>query len=218
MKTLTSLLLSLICFSVFAQKSDSTIIRSRNIRDWFVEHYTVQKTNKKIKNGFAEVLFNGQQIASGQYKDDLRTGLWKFYLLNGQTEQIYNYTDRKVEFETKNNTTSYQIDNVKEGDEIINPVKIGGSYAAILVMGKISNYVVDLRYKKGTYTVNYIYYLDSKGTVYQVELKITGNNYNKTKNIDLKLFKAEELEFTPSYVNKTPVNSSFIISSNLIIN
>lgn len=56
----------------FAQKSDSTTFRLTNIRERFIEHYTFLKSKKNIKNGYAEVLFNPEQMASGYYGNNER--------------------------------------------------------------------------------------------------------------------------------------------------
>ncbi|GGE68018.1 hypothetical protein EV200_108218 [Pedobacter psychrotolerans] len=218
MKTLLTALLLIFTLSAFAQKSDSTIFRSNNIRDRFLERYTVLKSNKNIKNGFAEILFNQKQIASGYYQNNERVNQWKFYFLSGEVEQIYNYSTKKVEFEFESKSTTYHLENVKEGDEIIYPVKIGGAYGAILVMNKISSPVTDLRNKSGKYQVSNSYYLDELGNVTKLEQKVVGSNYSNTKIIDRNLFRPEELACNPGYVNGKPVKSTITISHHLTIN
>ncbi|WP_316830017.1 hypothetical protein [Pedobacter aquatilis] len=218
MKSILTLLLATLASFGFAQQSDSTSMRSRNIRDGFIENYTALKADKNVKNGFAEILFLERKIASGQYKNNTRTGQWKFYLLNGEIDQIYNYTTKRVEFETKNNSSSFKIDNSNPGDEVIPPVKIGGTYAGILVMSKITARMLDFRSKKGSYEVNYIYQLDKQGVVKQIELKVSGPDYNQSQYIDLQLFKPQELDFLPAMVNKTPISSTFTINTKIISN
>ncbi|TCD10619.1 hypothetical protein EZ449_09765 [Pedobacter frigidisoli] len=218
MKTILTFILLGLGLTCYAQKSDTTTMRSRTIRDGFTEKYTVLKSNKNIKKGFAEVLFNQQQIASGQYNNNRRFNQWKFYFLNGEVEQIYNYTTKKVEYEFENKSTTYFLENLKDGDESINPVKIGGSYATAIVMSKMPNFMIDLRNKKGTYTISYIYSLDEFGNLTKLERKVVGENFSKSENIDSTLLEPEELEFNPGYVNGKPIKSSITINNTFTIN
>lgn len=218
MKNLLTALFLTFTLSAFAQKSDSTTFRSTNIKEKFSERYTVLKSNKNIKNGFAEVLFNQKQIASGYYQNNERVNQWKFYLLNGVLEQVYNYSTKKVEFEMEDKSTTYHLENAKEGDEIIRPVKIGGNFSAILIINRILYPDMDLRKRNGTYTVSYTYFLDELGKIIKLERKVVGSNFNETKSIDQNLFRPEELACNPGYVNGKPVKSTITISHHLTIN
>lgn len=218
MKTLLTAILLTFTLSAFAQKSDSTTFRTTNIHEKFIERYTVIKSNKNIKNGFAEVLFNQKQIASGYYQNNERVNQWKFYLLNGVLEQVYNYSTKKVEFEMEDKSTTYHLENAKEGDTIIRPVKIGGNFSAILIINRILYPDMNLRKRNGTYTVSYTYFLDELGKITKLERNVIGSNFNETKSIDQNLFRSEELACNPGYVNGKPVKSTITISHHLTVN
>ncbi|MCZ4222264.1 hypothetical protein [Pedobacter rhodius] len=69
MKTLASLLLSIICFSASAQKSDSTHTHYKIIRGGMIEHSTELKSKRYIKNGESEIKVGRALFAIGLYKD-----------------------------------------------------------------------------------------------------------------------------------------------------
>lgn len=95
------------------------------------EVYSVLKTDKKIRHGeYVRYGWNNKIAEKGLYESNIRVGVWEFYDFNGELEQKYNYTDRKIEIlkpsELKFDILT-QIDGVyvdKAPDEM--PIFIGG--------------------------------------------------------------------------------------------
>lgn len=95
-KYLIIFLFTLIFGIANAQKSDSTIMRSKTIAYGFYEHFTELKSKKGIKNGYAEVKEGSKIIATGSYKDDKKFGRWR-YFKKDTLQQLYNYNTNTIE-------------------------------------------------------------------------------------------------------------------------
>lgn len=217
MKTLLTLLSIFIGSFVYGQKSDSTHTHYRILRGGLIEHSTELKSKKYVKNGFSEIIANKKIIASGIYKDDLRVGRWRFFEIPDTLDQIYNYTTKKIEYNAVDSHLSYEVDSLKEGDRLIYPVKIGGSYYGMFFLIKKFSPPNELSKQKGIYKLYLIFSIDKTGQLIKYQANIISASYNKNFDISLNRFKPEDLEFTPAFLNGKQVASRLIFEAKFTV-
>jgi hypothetical protein len=217
MKTRSTLLLFFICFTATAQKSDSTRTYYRIIRGGMIEHATELRTKRYVKNGLSEIKAGKTLVATGLYKEGKRYGRWRFFKTSDTVDQIYNYTTKKVEYSLSRPDFSYEIDSLKNSDQVIYPVKIGGSYFAFFFLWKQYTPPHDLRPYKGIHKAYLIFHINEKGILTKYETKVTSSVYNKTSEIKLKNLREEDFDFMPAIVNGKPVASKIIYESKITV-
>ncbi|UKT62282.1 energy transducer TonB [Pedobacter mucosus] len=218
MKLLHSLLFILTTFNAFAQKSDSTHTHFRIIRGGLIEHSTELKSIKNVKNGISEIKSGKALLAMGMYKDGNRVGRWRFYKNADSVEQVYNYTTKKLEYNSTINNILYEIDSLKVGDTVVYPAKIGGFYTSLYFLRNKFQPSRDFRAYPGEHSVFLVFYLDENGKLTKYETETGGGNLKKLDIIDLKKMLPVDFEFVPAYVNGKPVASRLIYSGKLTVN
>ncbi|MDN3585086.1 hypothetical protein QWY86_00285 [Pedobacter aquatilis] len=217
MKTLASLLLILISFLTYAQKSDSTRTHYKIIRGGMIEHSTELKSKRYIKNGESEIKLGRNIVASGLYKNGQRYGRWRFFNGPDSVEQIYNYTTKKLEYNKKAKNITCEIDAAKVGDRIIQPAKIGGFYSSLRLLIKEFAPSKEFRAHPGVHSVFLIFYINKEGKLIKYEAETVGNNLKLSEIIPLSKFHPDELDFTPAYLNGKPASSRLIFESKLTV-
>lgn len=217
MKTLSTLLLSLTCFWVFAQKSDSTHTHYRIIRGGLIEHSTELKSKPNIKNGVSEIKSGRMIFATGIYKDGERFGRWRFFKGVDSVEQVYNYTTKKLEYNNTLANILYEIDSIKPNDKVVYPAKIGGFYSSLHYLTKKFSPSKTFRAYPGVHPVFLIFHIDENGKLTKYETQTGGGEFKKKEIIDLKALKPEDFEFVPAYLNGKPVSSRLIFKGDLTI-
>ncbi|RZJ81486.1 MAG: hypothetical protein EOO47_04045, partial [Flavobacterium sp.] len=163
-------IITLSYIKVNAQKSDSTIMRSRNVAYGFTEHFTELKTKKGIKNGYADVKEGSKIIATGRYKDDKKFGRWR-YFKKDTLQQLYNYNTKTIEYQINDEKLVYVIDSLKDGDLIVYPTKIGGTYFGFRFLGPLYIIPNQLRKTQGDYPIYFIFHLNEQGKVLDLKVK-----------------------------------------------
>ncbi|MNK69542.1 hypothetical protein D3C87_889330 [compost metagenome] len=217
MKTLLSILLSFICFSVSAQKTDSTHTHYRYVRGGFIEHSTELKSQKGIKNGIATIVSGKKKLATGMYKNNERIGRWHFFCPLDTLEQIYNYSTKKLEYNVPIEEITFEIDSLKEGDKVIYPAKIGGHLYGMSFLTDRFHIPNELKHIKGFHKLSYIFTISDSGQLTNYEVKITSPSYNKTEIIALSKLHPDDLSFVPAKVNGSAVKSKLIINGDITV-
>lgn len=217
MKTFYTLVLHLICFSAYAQKSDSTHTHFRIIRGGLIEHSTELKSIKNVKNGLSEITSGKVLLGTGMYKDGERVGRWRFFKNTDSLEQVYNYSTKKLEYNNTLPNVLYEIDSIMPGDKVIYPAKIGGFYTGLNFLTKKISPSKDFKAYPGVHPVFLIFHIDANGKLLKYEAVTGGDGYKKTKNMDLKDLKPEDFDFVPAYLNGKAVSSRLIFKGDLTI-
>ena len=210
MKTLASLLLSLLCFSAFAQKSDSTRVRKSAIGYDLIEESTELKSKPHIKNGSTEVFFHKKLVATGLYKDNERVGRWRFFSRDSLS-QIYNYNSKKVEYNALDTTINYNIDSINQGDKVIYPVKIGIMNNLYWYLASSARIPKELEQKDTDYKVVFILYISKLGKLTKILVDYRFANGNKSYELVDKTNEHKDFEFSPAIVNGKAVDSQMIL-------
>lgn len=61
-----------------------------------IENYTVLKSNKNIKHGEYFQIFKNDTIVYGQYENNIKSGIWKYYSFENELTFIYDFSTSKV--------------------------------------------------------------------------------------------------------------------------
>jgi len=216
-KKLTLLLSLFIPLFASAQKSDSTHTHFRIIRGGMIEHSTELKSKRYVKNGESEIKIGRDLLAVGLYKDDERSGRWRFFNGPDSLEQIYNYTTKKLEYNHTAKNIVYEIDSTKEGDKIIYPAKIGGYHTSLRFLIKKFSPSKEFRAYAGVHTVLLIFHIDEHGKLIKYQAETGEGELKRTEEISLSKFRPEDFDFVPAYLNGKPVASRLIFQSKLTV-
>ncbi len=193
--------------------------KTNRLTDSVSEVYHVLKTNKYVRHGLYQALFQHfQPVATGMYENDKKVGTWRFYDPKGKLMQTYDYSTRLTSFEAPEDTTSnlrYLLDkDLKPGDKATKPIKTGGRYFGYLNYLQLFNLPdaykdhpeVELNEVKTTVEL-----LISPGGRL-ADYKIHINNGAQDNVIKVKAALAEEDRmFTPATLNGEPVACRIII-------
>jgi hypothetical protein len=147
-----NLLAIIICFfcadACLAQK---VVQKRNNIIDDIDEYYQAiaDSTGKVIQSG-SYLSYRGKKtMASGQYKDGKRVGIWHYYDHEGDEMQQYDHDNNKLLFEAPQSRESnirYMIDEtINDKDKATPAVKIGGRYFGYLQYLKMIRRIHALR-------------------------------------------------------------------------
>lgn len=210
MKTLASLLLSLICFSVFAQKSDSTRIRKTAIGYNLIEESTELKSKPHVKNGSADVFLHKKLVATGLYKDNERVGRWRFFNRDS-ISQVYNYKSKKIEYNVPDTTLAYNIDSLNQGDKVSYPIKIGIMNNLYWYLASTAKVPDELKQIKGEYQVTFVISISKFGKITKQEVNYKSNNISKSYELVDQTHGYKDFEFSPAIANGNAVDSQMIL-------
>lgn len=178
------------------------------------EVYSVLKTNKSIRHGeYVRYGWNNKIAEKGLYESNIRVGLWEFYDFNGELEQKYNYTDRKIEILQPSDfkyPMQTQIDGVyidKAPDEM--PVFIGGQSRQTYIMMMSVRYPVEAKRQgtQGKVIISAIITTDGQLIGEKIEARI-GSGCDEEA---LKTIKNFPDDWIPAKFNGGPVNVKIFI-------
>jgi hypothetical protein len=204
---------SLNCFS------QETIERKNKLSDSVMERFYVLKSNKETKQGPYKAFFRHKTVvASGNYVNGNKTGVWSFYGPEGKLVETFNYDDNALTYEAPLDTGSDIVvifDGAVEKDDIgTKPIKIGGTYYGYIP------YVTAFRLPFETFDVNtsvfdaYVELLISplgRLAEYKVHLISAYYKYNHTVSLDVNLFSEADRTFIPATLNHKPIISRIVI-------
>ncbi|WP_426668111.1 hypothetical protein ACPPVU_18600 [Mucilaginibacter sp. McL0603] len=201
----------------FAQE---TIEKKNRLNDNVTEQFTVLKSNELIKNGPYEAFYKRKMpIAMGNYTQNKKTGLWRFYNPQGKLMQMYNYDRDSLKYEAPEYKNSsdfwYFIDkDVADTDKVTKPVKAGGRYYGYLPYLGLYQIPFSPYQYSTTGCVAVIELLISplgRLAAYKVRTVCDPYDFDQTINMDVKLFKEEDKQFIPATYNGEPVVSRIVI-------
>jgi len=194
--------------------------KTNRLTDSVSEVYHVLKTNKYIKHGLYQALFQHfQPVATGMYENDKKVGTWRFYDPKGKLMQTYDYSTRLARFEAPEDTTSnlrYLLDkDLKPGDKATKPIKTGGRYFGYLNYLQLFNLPeaykdhpeVELNEVKTTVEL----LISPGGRLADYKVHINNGAQDNVIKMNTNLPNEEDRMFTPATLNGEPVACRIII-------
>lgn len=116
--------------NLFAQE---TIKQKNRLTASVTEDYNVLKTDKQTKEGRYTAIYNRKTaLAFGNYTNNKKTGLWRFFETGGKLIQIFDYSQNKILYEEPIDSLNqtkiiYDFDTkFKDTDRVTKPIKLGG--------------------------------------------------------------------------------------------
>ena len=199
----------------FAQE---TMIRKHRLTDSVTERISVLKSDKSTRQGLYQAVSSKNiAVASGQFNNDKKTGIWHFFDLQGRQLQNYDYTNKKLLFEAVEDTTSnlrYFVDKLlADSDRTTKPVKAGGryfGYIPYLKLFKLPAYLMDINRYLSVAVVELLVSPGGRLADFKVHI-YSGANYEKVFNMSIDMPNDEDKVFIPATVNGEPIGCRIMI-------
>ena len=194
------------------------ITRKNKLTSSVLERYqSFIGTNKEVRQGLYQALYNKTPVASGMYTDDKRTGMWHFYSKAGTLVENYNYDTNTLTYEAVEDTTSalrYFVDApLNPGDRVTKPIKIGGRYFAYIPYLKLFKLPSDMpNTGREGYTITLELLISPLGRLadFRIHVRLGKDEDIMHANTDL-LLKDEDKQFIPATLNNQPVACRIMI-------
>lgn len=201
------------------------IVEKKNrLNDDVIEKFQVLKEHQDIRNGSYQALYRRRvPVAQGNYTNNKKTGIWRFYDPKGKLMQMYDYDSKTIRYEAKEYAQStdlgYGIDReISDTDKVTKPIKIGGRYFGYLPY--LGLYQPPFNpYEYGTYGCVAIVELLISPLGRLADFKVHTNcaliQYDQTISMHVNLFKEEDRQFIPATYNGQPIMSRILIRCTL---
>ena len=199
--------------TVFAQSR--TWVKSR-IAKTLVESHQVLSSNKKIKDGEAFIMNNGnQELARGKYKQGAKDSIWNFYSMSGNLIQVYDYTNSKLLYNITDDQTivheRVEIDTtgfIKP--KIIVSKKIGGINLGFYLLFNEKLLPLEAKQQKDDVLMEYVFSISETGKLEGFSIDYSSVFYNAENKQSINNLPADAYEFTPASINGKPVKSKLV--------
>ena len=211
---LTALLFTTCCFA------QDTVEIKRKLTGNVTEIYKALAKDVNIRQGMFKAVYKKNNIvATGMYENDKKVGLWKFYDPKGTVMQTYDYNTNRLFYEAPEDTTShlrYLADKeLKEGDKVTKPIKVGGRYYGYLHYLNLFTLPKEYAYidrNRLTATVELLISPGGRLADFKVNL-LSGISLHpfRTINMNIKLPDPADLVFIPAKLNGEPIACRIII-------
>lgn len=130
-----TILLIIMVFFVSCAVAQDSVIKKNRLTQSVIEHFLVLRSNKEIKQGLYQAIYHRRiALASGNYANNKRIGVWHFYDSYGRLVQNFNYAQNSITWEIADDSLTathirYGFDNkFTDSDRVTKPMKIGGTY------------------------------------------------------------------------------------------
>jgi hypothetical protein len=222
MKAFNFLLSAFLLLSVGTYGQD-TVKRSDYLTQLVREDFFVLKSNKKVREGPYQAIYNNVIISKGNYKEGKRVGKWFFASNKGQIVQSYDYDQHVLSIDSTDlNNLKYLIaDSIKATDVICYPVKIGGFFYGLyplLFQPGISS-MLHADFPDGI-RLNCLhkFTVSSNGDIIKHEIQVTGGGREKVYILDDSKFDLYFRQFLPASINGRKVECQVLTKTSTTLN
>jgi hypothetical protein len=200
----------------FAQ---DTIERKSRLTDSVRERFHVLKSAPDTKVGLYQAFFKRKTlIASGNYTNGKRTGLWHFYTPEGRLVENFDFDTQTFTYEgtlDEQSDLGFLFDDkIGKTDTVTRPLKIGGSYYGFipyLTIFRLPFDVTDTNTDSFEAIVELLISPGGRLADYKVHLISSYYDYNHTFSLDVNLFSEADRIFVPARLNQRPILSRVFI-------
>jgi len=191
----------------FAQ---DTLKRRNRLTDSVIEHFFVLKSNPAVRQGPYQAVFRRKTtIATGEFSNGQKIGIWSFYSPSGVLIEKFNYDTNDFLFEgslEKGSDITFKFDEkIMINDTVTRPVKIGGSYFGYIPLINVFGLPFDASEVDGDkFSVFVELLISPKGRLadYKVHINSNAYRYFQTTSFNLSLIPEEDKQFLPATLNK----------------
>ncbi|WP_114938484.1 hypothetical protein [Mucilaginibacter endophyticus] len=200
-----------------AKAGPETVIVKNRLTDSVVERFNVLKTNRGIRQGLYQALYQkNYALASGYYDNDKRTGTWHFFDNRGHLVQNFDYKTNQITYEAPEDSTSnlqYVVD-VKLSDtaRVTKPLKVGGrffGYLPYLNLFKLPPELLNLNPNVSFGMVELL--VSPLGRLASFKVHVFSGSFEKVFNMSIDVPDPADKIFIPATVNGEPVSSRVVI-------
>jgi hypothetical protein len=200
------------------QAQEVTTVKNRP-NNFYTERYQVLKSNPSVRHGLYQALFKrNTAVASGNYTNGKRTGIWHFYNEDGAIMQNFDYDSKTILFEAPEDSSSdlrYVVDSkLRDTDKTTKPFKVGGRYFGYIPFLAAFAFQYDMvDFYSNLFEVEVQLLITPLGRLadYKVHVFSAKYKYDLTTTMSLSLFKEEDKQFIPATVNGEPVVCRILI-------
>ncbi|HTH82000.1 MAG TPA: hypothetical protein VL490_03645 [Mucilaginibacter sp.] len=184
------------------------------------KYQTIIQTHKQIKQGLYHAFYNKNTvIASGNYTNDQKTGMWHFYDQRGKLMQNFNYDTNRLQYEAPEDSTSnimYRLDEfIRDTDRVTKPIRLGGRYYGYVPYLRAFKLPEDFKNSSwGEFTVMLEILVSPLGRLADCTAHIRYARSDKDLaviSINPDLLSDDDKQFIPATLNRQPVSSRILI-------
>jgi hypothetical protein len=178
------------------------------------EHIKV--SGKKVKNGESFIIdLNNAELARGNYKNGVKDSIWNYFGKTGDLIQVYDYTQKKLIYNTIDYKTivteAYVVDTSKvQNAKVVAPVKLGGVNYGFNLLYNERNLPTAVKQQTDKVLMEYVFSLSETGKVEKLTLNYTSTFYNSENPQSIDSDIPDAYDFLPATINGKPVKSKFI--------
>ncbi|HEY5325624.1 MAG TPA: hypothetical protein VIJ27_01380 [Mucilaginibacter sp.] len=212
-------LLFIVCFYISKCCAQDIVGQKNKLTNAVIERFYVLKMHPDIKQGPYKAYFRRKTlIASGNYNNGKKTGIWSFGDISGKLVENYNYNTNNYIFEGPLDTNTYLgflFDTLfVKTDIVTRPLKIGGSYYGFIPYMNLFQLPFETFDVNTDYFLAYIELLISpmgRLANYNVRIIAPYYEYDHSFNLDINLLSEADRTFQPATLNGRPILSRIVI-------
>jgi hypothetical protein len=197
--------------------AQETVIIKRKLIGGVKEHISVLKTDNNIKQGLYQALLGSKNaLASGDYTNNVKTGIWNFYDTGNRLIQRFNYTTKTLLYEAPEDSTTncrYVVDrDIKDSDRTTKPVVIGGryfGYIPYLMLFRLPPDMHDINTEVVAPTIELL--ISPGGRLADYVVHFQAQNYDRKVSFNIDLLSDENKTFIPATINGEPISCRIFI-------
>lgn len=206
-------------FFVSCAIAQDSVMRKNRLTQTVTEHFFVLKSNKDIKQGLYQALCKRKiALASGDYENNKRVGLWHFYDKYGRLVQNFDYDRKSISWEKRDDTLTamhirYAFDTIiKDSDRVTKPLKAGGiyyGYLPYLELFKLSDDYAGTDFSQFSAVLEIL--VSPGGRLADFKVHIQSAIDERVTTFSTDLIDEDDREFVPATINNKPVISRIFV-------
>ena len=207
------ILLIAIHFFISRALAQDSLLRKNRLTQLVIEQFFVLKSNKEIKQGLYQAIYRRSiALASGNYANNKRVGIWHFYDKYGRLVQNFNYDRNSITWEIADDTLTathirYSFDNkFKDSDRVTKPMKAGGiyyGYIPYLKLFRLSNDYMGTDLSQFTAVLEIL--VSPGGRLADFKVHIKSPDDERITSFSPDLIDEDDKLFVPATINYKPV-------------